>query len=104
MAEKVQVIKYKCACGKKYSTKRLAERHEENCKCWTNPKFRTCKTCRFGKQVQDSDDAGNSWKQWQCSNPEFNYDIHFKAAHTNAPDLCINCLKWESKNHKEDKQ
>lgn len=36
MAEKVLVIKYKCECGKKYSTRRIAENHEKYCKCWTS--------------------------------------------------------------------
>ena len=104
MAEKILVIKWKCECGKKYSTRRIAENHERVCKCWTNPKHKTCKTCKFGKQewdsngMEDEPDKLHQWRQWKCGNPKFNYDIHFTPAHKNADDLCINCYCWESKN------
>lgn len=103
MAEKILVVKYKCECGRKYSTKRLAENHEKCCTCWTNPKYRTCKTCKHGEQIRDSNGMEHepqyleTWRVWECNNPEFNYDIHHHPAHANAPDLCINCIKWESK-------
>lgn len=103
MAEKIMVVKYKCACGKRYSAKRLAERHEVVCTCWTNPKYKTCKTCVFGEQVKDSNGMEHepqyleTWNVWECNNPDFNYNIHHNPAHANAPDLCINCTKWESK-------
>lgn len=99
----IETKAYKCECGKKYHTKRAAYLHEKVCKCWTNPIHRTCKTCKFGKQEYDSngmEDEPNllhSWKQWVCSNPKFNYDIHFKPAHPYAPDLNINCRVWEQK-------
>lgn len=38
-----------------------------------------------------------SWFEWQCDNPEFDYDKHFTAAHENAEDLCINCPVWQHK-------
>ena len=99
-----EVKAYQCDCGRKFHTKKAAYLHETfACKCWTNPKFKTCKTCKFGKQVKDSNGMESepqhlhTWKQWQCSNPLFIYDTHFTAAHENAPDLNINCILWESK-------
>jgi hypothetical protein len=38
----------------------------------------------------------DSWRQWECSNPKFDYNIHFKPAHANAADLCINCTLHET--------
>ncbi len=37
-----------------------------------------------------------TWKEIICDNPNFVYDKHFKPAHANADDLCINCPVWES--------
>ena len=99
----IEIKAYKCDCGKNFFTKKAAQKHEISCKCWTNPKWRTCKTCKFGVQEWDSNGMEHEphhlhkWKQWNCKNPEFNYDIHFTAAHENASDLCVNCIKWASK-------
>lgn len=99
----IEIKAYKLDCGKKFYTKKAAIKHERDCKCWTNPKWRTCKTCKFGKQEWDSNGMEHepqflhTWKQWNCSNPEFNYDLHFNQAHENAADLCINCIKWHPK-------
>lgn len=101
--KEVLVKRYKCDCGRSYATKSVAVRHELVCQCWTNPKHQTCKTCKFGKQVIDTNGMEHepqhlhTWKQWQCSNPRFVYKFHFKQAHRNAPDLNINCPVWENK-------
>jgi hypothetical protein len=94
---KKTVTRYYADCGKGFWNKNSCSNHEDNCKCWTNPKYKTCKTCVFGKQITDSNGMEHeprelhTWRQWECSNPKFNYDIHFKPAHENAADLCINC-------------
>lgn len=49
-----QTIAYKAECGKKFHTKKACLNHESWCRCWTNPKFKTCKSCLYGKQVKDS--------------------------------------------------
>lgn len=98
-----EIKAYRCDCGKVYVTKSACVKHEKVCKSWKNPKHRTCKTCKFGKQVWDTNGMENdphslqSWQIWQCDNPEFNYNIHFTAADKTAPDLCINCPVWKSK-------
>lgn len=91
-----RVTRYYAECGRGFWTKRAAQSHEQNCKCWTNPKFRTCKTCKHGEQIEDSDDY-QKWTAWQCNNIDFDYDKHFTPAHEKAEDLCINCPIWESK-------
>lgn len=101
-----KTVAYKCDCGKKYHTKKSAATHEKNCRCWTNPKYKTCKTCVFGRQIKDSNGMEHepqylqTWKQWGCSNPEFVYDLHFTPAHEKADDLCINCPVWKPNPHK----
>jgi len=57
-------------------------------------------SCKFGKSTYDSCDTNNgihSWRVWECSNPNFNYNQHFTAAHEKAEDLCINCPVWQPK-------
>lgn len=99
----IETVAYKCDCGKKYHSKTSAKKHEANCKCWTNPKYKTCKTCVFSRQIRDSNGMEHdtrylqTWTEWRCDNPEFNYDLHFTPAHEKASDLNINCSLWKSK-------
>jgi hypothetical protein len=94
---KVRTVKrFMAICGRGFWDKNKCLIHEQNCKCWTNPKYKTCKTCKHGRNSRD--------EGWQCDNPRFVYDIHFTPAHKNAEDLCINCPVWEAhSNHSEEK-
>jgi len=100
-----KVTRYIADCGKGYWDKKSCLNHEKNCKCWTNPKYRTCKTCKHGKQsintngMESETQFLQTWKEWYCTNPNFNYDKHFTPAHEKASDLCINCPVWTSKNN-----
>lgn len=93
----VTVKRYVCDCGKRYSKKSIAEKHEINCKCFTNPKFKTCKTCKHGKLSSDSDDYTH-WKYWECEHKDFDYEKDFIPAFEGCKDLCINCKYWELNN------
>jgi len=42
-----KVTRYHAECGKGFWNKASCLRHEKNCKCWNNPKNRTCKTCAW---------------------------------------------------------
>lgn len=98
-----RVTRYICDCGKGFWTKESCERHESNCQSWKNPKHRTCKTCKHGVLMGDSNGMEHepqllhTWTYWDCKNPNFVYDKHFTPAHEKAEDLCINCPVWESK-------
>lgn len=69
--EKVNVIKYKTDCGKFYSSAKAARSHESHCRCWKNPKIKTCMTCAFGRLIKDSNGMEHEpqnlhvWKQWE---------------------------------------
>ena len=95
-----KVTRYYSICGRAFWKKKDCLNHEDRCKCWTNPKFKTCKTCIFGKRIVDSNGMehepinAHTWKTWECLNPKFDYDKHFTPAHKNADDLCINCPVW----------
>jgi len=89
-------------CGRGFWNKNACAEHETNCRCWTNPKHRTCLTCKYTKKVNDSDGTEHDprnlqkWTYRECTNEKFHQDIHFHPAHENAPDLNINCSLWES--------
>jgi len=85
----IEVTAYKTDCGKVYQHKSSALTHEKKCRCWKNPKFRTCLSCRFKKNIP-VDFLG-------CTNDNLDTNIHFNAAHKNAPNLNINCILWEAK-------
>lgn len=103
---KKKVTRYYSDCGRGFWTKKSCLNHEISCKCWTNPVYKTCKTCKFGKITNDSNGMEHepqnleTWSYWECKNPLFNYDEHFTMAHEKAEDLCINCPVWESKKNK----
>ena len=41
-----KTLRYIADCGRGFWKKEPCLNHEEACKCWANPKFKTCKTCR----------------------------------------------------------
>lgn len=94
MEEKLVKI-YIADCGKKYHSRSGAIAHEKNCKCWTNPKHKTCLTCDW---------ALNQDRRHMCFNEDFNKDIHFTPAHENAPKLNINCPLWSHESYFLDRE
>lgn len=95
-----KVYRYYADCGKAFWTKRTCLNHESNCRCWNNPKFKTCLSCKhkkFTKNWDDTEHGTNEWIENDCLNPEFDYDKDFNSVHPNAEHICINCPKWESK-------
>ena len=97
-----RVTRYIADCGRGFWNKKTCLEHEQNCKCWTNPAFRTCKTCEFAHEFTDSNGMdgheSHTWRAIECKNPAFDYDLHFNIAHENADQLCVNCTQWKYKN------
>jgi len=91
-----KVYRYYADCGKAFWNKRACLSHESNCKCWKNPKFKTCLTCVHKDFKNDCDDE-QSWTYNNCQNPKFDYDKMFVPAHKNTDHICINCPVWELK-------
>lgn len=52
--EAKKVTRYYSECGKGFWKKQTALSHEQNCKCWKNPKFKTCISCKLKNIVNDS--------------------------------------------------
>lgn len=99
-------IYYVSECGKTFGNPLPAINHESVCKCWTNLKFKTCKTCRFSKVFKESvgDDFFSATTYYrECQNPKMKPEL-FTPAHEKAQDVCINCPKWrkdDKKNHRK---
>lgn len=93
----ITVKMFVAECGRRYSKKSYCLEHEKVCKCWKNPKYKTCLTCKFDSVINESDGSGISWKERHCTNEKFDYDVHFRRAHENAKDLCFMCTLWENK-------
>jgi len=95
---------YQSDCGKKFFNKQTAKRHEIICKCWSNPNQKTCISCKFGEFIKDSNGMEDepqylqTWRQWDCKNPDWNYDLHYtQAQNDTTKSLCINCPKHKLK-------
>lgn len=84
--ETIKVNAYITECGKKYWSNAGAKNHERNCKCWTNPKHKTCLTCNFF--------SGNSFDWFHCDKMP-NMKTPPTPPHENAPNINANCSQWE---------
>jgi len=91
-----KVLRYYASCGRGYWSKKAAINHEENCKCWKNPKFKTCLSCKFKNFVRDSDGV-QTWTNNDCTNPKFDFDKMFRPVHEHAEHIAMMCPVWESK-------
>lgn len=102
--ETIKVNAYITECGKKYWSHSGAKKHEGICKCWSNPKLKTCMTCEYGKWERNSNGMEHepqflqTWMQWDCRNGEMNFEEDYTHAPNDTTEsLCINCPKWKQK-------
>lgn len=93
--EKITVVMYAANCGKKYQSRSGCVAHEKVCKCFTNPKFRACHSCKFNGGLESED--GERYRN--CLHPDWDYDRMkpFNIPNTATFD-CINCPFHKSKN------
>ena len=97
-----KVNRYYSDCGKGWWSKQKAIKHDENCKCWQNPKFKSCLSCKFKNFITDSNGMEHepqflqTWKSNECLNKEMDFNT-MQPAHENAPELAINCKHWQLK-------
>lgn len=81
--------RYIADCAKGFWSKSDCLKHESNCKCWTNPKNRTCKTCEFGQYEEYEADTGYGGV-WVCGNSDNDSD-HHKGAGDKVDYLSAHC-------------
>lgn len=49
-----KVTRYYSECGRGFWKKQQAITHDINCKCWKNPKFKSCMSCIYKNFEKDS--------------------------------------------------
>lgn len=66
-----KVTRYYSDCGRGFWKKNQALTHDENCKCWKNPKFKTCISCKL-KDIRSDSNGMESESQylqtWEYNN------------------------------------
>ena len=83
-----KVLRYYADCGKGFWKKETCISHEENCMCWTNPKNKTCKTCKFGRYLGFDDETGDGG-YFECEN--FDNDGEHTGAPRDIKYISVNC-------------
>lgn len=87
--ESRKVIRYYSDCGRGFWKKQQALVHDENCKCWKNPKLYGCLSCANKHFIRDSDGA-QSWDYNNCQNSESGVPVHEDFEH-----IRKNCSFWK---------
>lgn len=97
-----KVTRYYAECGRGYCNKSACEQHERVCKCWKNPKHRTCLTCaKYSKHTEVDEGQGyyNAYTVNDCNHVSIDESI-LTPCHENAPDIYKNCPYWVLKQKK----
>jgi len=77
-----KVTRYYSECGRGFWKKKQAITHDINCKCWVNPKFQSCISCKL-KDIR-TDNNGmqkephnlETWKFNNCEHSNSGVPIH----------------------------
>lgn len=80
--ESKKVTRYYAECGKGFWKKDRALSHEENCKCWKNPKIKGCMSCIHKNLVPDSNGIEHepqflqTWQTNNCEHSDLGAPVH----------------------------
>lgn len=92
-----KVLRYYSDCGRGFWKKKKAITHDENCKCWVNPKFKTCLTCKHKNFIQDSNGMEHEPQFCQTWTENLCQTQNGTPAHENAEHIIKNCSSWQLK-------
>jgi len=93
-----KVIRYYSDCGRGFWKKNQALTHDQNCKCWKNPKFKGCLSCKHKNIVKDSngmEDEPQFLDTWDTNNCK--YSGLGIAVHPDFDHIRKMCPKYEEK-------
>jgi hypothetical protein len=82
-----KVTRYYSDCGRGFWKKEQAVNHDENCKCWVNPKFQCCLSCNKKNIVKDSNGMESEpqflqkWDTNLCKYSELGVPVHENFEH-----------------------
>jgi len=92
-----KVTRYYSECGRGFWKKQKALTHDINCKCWKNPKFKTCMSCKL-RDIRTDSNGMHLHKQhlqiWQ-----YNDCVHAEEGipvHTDFDHIRKNCTMHEA--------
>lgn len=94
-----KVIRYYSDCGRGFWRKQTAITHDKNCKCWSNPKFRTCISCKFKNFGNDSNGMEHEPQylhNWQTNNCQ--HSENGKSVRDGFEHIIKDCKHYEHKN------
>ena len=97
-----KVARYYAECGRGFWSRRSCEEHERVCKCWKNPKYKTCLTCaNLGKFTETTEGEGysESFTVRECLNPLVDQHL-LTPCHEHASDIYKDCPFWKLKTKK----
>lgn len=88
-----KVTRYYSDCGRGFWKKQQAITHDENCKCWKNPKFKTCISCVHKCMRTDSNGMEQepqylqTWEYNDCKHSDKGVSVHkdFEHIRKNCP-------------------
>ena len=92
-----KVTRYYSDCGRGFWKKDKAITHDKYCKCWKNPIFKGCLSCKHKCIIKDSNGMENepqflqTWDINKCKHSELGQPVHKDFDH-----IRQNCPKWES--------
>lgn len=82
-----KVTRYYSDCGRGFWKKSQVLKHDENCKCWKNPKFKTCISCKHkdirldGNGMALDPEYFETWVYNNCIHSEEGVPAHEKFEH-----------------------
>ena len=92
-----RVTRYMADCGKGFWDKSSCLYHESKCKCWTNAKNRTCKTCHWASEILVVSNVICDGKEcFQSGGYQCNCPCNKAEEHSGAPEgvthLSVGCI------------
>ena len=77
-----KVIRYYSECGRGFWKKQQAINHDKYCRCWKNPKFKSCLSCKHKNIIKDSNGMENepqflqTWDDNKCNHSDSGVPAH----------------------------
>lgn len=77
-----KVTRYYSDCGRGFWKKQQALTHDENCKCWKNPKLKSCLSCKHKSFIKDSNGMEHepqylqTWDENTCKHSGYGVPVH----------------------------
>jgi len=82
-----KVLRYYADCGRGFWRKQQAITHDINCKCWKNPKLKSCLSCKHKCMITDSNGMEGeprhlqTWTANDCKHSESGTPVHVDFDH-----------------------